>query len=921
MDNTAQNLFNEKFLPPTSRYFNINQYRTDVWQSLKSNAMLYAKRKNDPEEEADLRQQIQSIFEILETMESYWAYPGTEALLDLQQHFSRGEFRALMNGLGEIIRSLTTQSFRSNIFHNEKQRKKGEKANQHYFEILITDNLSPSEQEDLKKHLEEIQSSDEKFVYKVVFARSFQDALIAMLFNPYIQSCVIRYGVPFLSENKLKHIRSFIARIDRYAKFEKLSEKELGMKLGSLLRRFRPEVDLFYITDTSLDKVKSDELLLFRRIFYRQEDGQELNLSILKGIQERFETPFFDALVKYSKRPTGVFHAMPISRGNSVFSSNWIADMGDFYGRNLFMAETSATTGGLDSLLQPTGPLKKAQEYASMAFGSKLTFFATNGTSTANKIVVQALIKPGDIVLIDRDCHKSHHYGMLLAGAQVVYLDSYPIEDFTMYGGIPPEEIKHRLLELKEAGLLDRVKLLLLTNSTFDGIVYNVEKVMEMVLSIKPDMIFIWDEAWFAFAGFSYTFRIRTAMYNAAKLSKKYKSVRYRDTYQAHLRTLNPGDIPALPDPEKVKIRVYATQSTHKTLTSLRQGSMIHVFDEEFKRKAEDAFHEAYMTHTSTSPNYQILASLDVGRRQAELEGYELVEKSVEMAMILREKVTNEPVISKYFSIVTIQELIPERYRPSGIMQYYDVEKGWANMDEAWQDDHFVLDPTKITLFIGKTGIDGDTFKREYLMNEFGIQVNKTTRNTVLFMTNIGTTRSSVAYLVNVLLKIAQKLEAKEAELSRPEMLILEKNKISLTQDLPPLPNFSYFHEDFRPFPETAQGDIRKAYFLAYDDENCEYLRLEDCEKAIAKGREPVSTSFVTPYPPGFPVLVPGQVITSEILDFMKSLDVKEIHSYRPELGFRVFKEEVLSKKKRLIELVLRDNSAGNKEQMNKSGA
>jgi arginine decarboxylase len=348
---------------------------------------------------------------------------------------------------------------------------------------------------------------------------------------------------------------------------------------------------------------------------------------------------------------------------------------------------------------------------------------------------------------------------------------------------------------------------------------------------------------------------------------------------------------------------------------------MIHVYDEEFKRKVEDAFHEAYMTHTSTSPNYQILASLDVGRRQAELEGYELVEKSVEMAMILREKVTNDPIISKYFSIVTIQELIPERYRPSGIMQYYDAEKGWANMDEAWQDDLFVLDPTKITLFIGNTGIDGDTFKREYLMNEFGIQVNKTTRNTVLFMTNIGTTRSSVAYLVNVLLKIALKLDATEAELSHPEMLILEKNKISLTKDLPPLPNFSYFHDDFRPYPETAQGDIRKAYFLAYDDENCEYLRLEDCEKAIAKGREPVSTSFVTPYPPGFPVLVPGQVITSEILDFMKALDVKEIHSYRPELGFRVFKDEVLSKKKRLIELVLRDNSAGNKEQMNKSGA
>ena len=82
-----------------------------------------------------------------------------------------------------------------------------------------------------------------------------------------------------------------------------------------------------------------------------------------------------------------------------------------------------------------------------------------------------------------------------------------------------------------------------------------------------------------------------------------------------------------MPDPEKVKIRVYSTQSTHKTLSSFRQGSMIHIYDEEFEKKTEDSFHEAYMTHTSTSANYQILASLDVGRRQVVFEGFELVKK------------------------------------------------------------------------------------------------------------------------------------------------------------------------------------------------------------------------------------------------------------------------------------------------------
>ena len=165
----------------------------------------------------------------------------------------------------------------------------------------------------------------------------------------------------------------------------------------------------------------------FSRIFYQQEDYLDLHLNMLRGIQHRYQTPFFTALRKYSQQPTGVFHAMPISRGKSVTKSHWIKDMVQFYGMNIFLAETSATSGGLDSLLQPHGPIKKAQELAARAFGARRSYFVTNGTSTANKIVVQALVNPDDIILVDRDCHKSHHYGMVLAGAQVCYLDSYPL--------------------------------------------------------------------------------------------------------------------------------------------------------------------------------------------------------------------------------------------------------------------------------------------------------------------------------------------------------------------------------------------------------------------------------------------------------------------------------------------------------------
>ncbi|MCC3262233.1 ornithine decarboxylase, partial [Paenibacillus polymyxa] len=110
--------------------------------------------------------------------------------------------------------------------------------------------------------------------------------------------------------------------------------------------------------------------------------------------------------------------------------SNWIRDFGEFYGLNLFLAETSATTGGLDSMLEPTGNIKVAQEKFARAVGADHVFFVTNGTSTSNKMVYQAVTKPGDIVIVDRNCHKSHHYGMVLSGAQPLYVEAFPMTEY-----------------------------------------------------------------------------------------------------------------------------------------------------------------------------------------------------------------------------------------------------------------------------------------------------------------------------------------------------------------------------------------------------------------------------------------------------------------------------------------------------------
>ena len=901
-------------------YHSPTKFRFDTWYALEESTQRlrdkYRRGDNTAKELEATRQGL----ETLSIIEEYTAFPSQDDCQYLKTLFDGEDYSLLAQTVSYIVRALSSELYRTRTIDlgntkelnsldamNEASRRNDDNVNnRHYFEVLIVDDGSEEDTTSLRDSLRQVRRPEDNFIYDVVIVPSLEDALIAVMFNYNIQACVIRYGFPLHSKNHLELLQQYLTNIDD-SSYEDTPEKERGPLLADLIRTLRPELDLYLVTNTAVEDLASRVSRRFRRIFYRQKDHLELHLNILRGIQDRYQTPFFTALREYSRQPTGVFHAMPISRGKSITKSHWIQDMLHFYGMNIFLAETSTTSGGLDSLLQPHGPIKKAQELAARAFGAKWTFFVTNGTSTSNKIVVQALVRPDDIVLIDRDCHKSHHYGMVLSGARVSYLDSYPLHDYSMYGAVPIREMKERLLQYREAGLLDKVRMLLLTNCTFDGVVYNVERIMEECLAIKPDLIFLWDEAWFAFAGCVPTYRKRTAMATAARLLKKYRTDEYRAEYEAFAeRTKDMSDEELLherlmPDPDKVRIRVYATQSTHKSLTSLRQGSMIHVYDQDFKHKVRPSFTEAFMTHTSTSPNYQILASLDVGRRQVELEGFEMVQHQLELAMALRERVAKNPLISKYFRFLVAKDLIPAEYRQSGIESYYSVETGWANssMEQAWDQDDFVIDPTRLTLYLGKTGIDGDTFKNEYLMDKYGIQINKTSRNTVLFMTNIGTTRSSVAFLLEVLVQIATELDRDAEDASQAERLINQRRIKSLSEDLPPLPDFSRFSPQFLRGKDatTPDGKIRDAYFLAAEPDQSEYFLLDDgsIEAEMAKGRDLVSATFVIPYPPGFPILVPGQVISKEILDFMRALDVKEIHGYQVELGLQVLTEEVLA--------------------------
>ena len=895
-------------------YYSATQLRADRWSALRETVDTLQVEGREGRKGQKLLRTAEMLFKSLEPIERYWAFPGIQTFEHLRRLLDQHLIDDLAISVRRVSRALTSGAYRrrsiplgADDFDSEDYEDESALApearalGRPYFEVLIVDNVNEHQERFLRNNLHRVRRPEDPFIYEPVIVPSLEDALIGILFNYNVQAVVVRPGLVLKSHNVLPILKQYLNSVGDEEDVDTLTPSDYGPEACRLIAKVRPELDAYLVTDRSAEDIAGLDLGRCRRVFYNQEDFLELHLNILRGVNRRFKTPFFTALKEYSRQPTGVFHAMPISRGKSISRSHWIQDMGQFYGPNIFLAETSATSGGLDSLLEPRGPIKEAQDMTARAFGSKQTFFATNGTSTCNKIVVQAVVRPGDIVLVDRDCHKSHHYGMVLAGANVVYMDSYPLHEYSMYGAVPLHEIKHHLLKLKAAGKLDRVRMVTLTNCTFDGIVYNVQRVMEECLAIKKDLVFLWDEAWFAFARFSPTYRQRTAMDVANTLRESLRTPEAAKAYAKQQEKLKDADDETLlktrllPPPD-ARVRVYATQSTHKTLTSLRQGSMIHVNDQDFKGEVEQAFHEAYMTHTSTSPNYQIIASLDVGRRQVELEGFEFVSRQVESAMAIRRAVATHPLLSKYFRVLTAGDMIPEKFRESGVESYYDPQQGWADIWNVWSSDEFVLDPTRITLAVGGTGWDGDTFKTKILMDKYGIQINKTSRNTVLFMTNIGTTRSSVAYLIEVLVEIAKEIDELLDDASKMERRSFENRVSALVEHVPPLPDFSHFHETFRFGPDTPEGDIRRAFFLAYDEEKCDYLPLDNTlMERLKAGEELVSTSFIIPYPPGFPILVPGQVISPEIMSFMMALDVSEIHGYRSDLGLRVFTKEALA--------------------------
>jgi arginine decarboxylase len=538
-----------------------------------------------------------------------------------------------------------------------------------------------------------------------------------------------------------------------------------ALELVQRITRLRPELDVYIL----IAQEKEDDVVdaLFAEAvdgyFYREERDYRGIYRILNAqIQERARTPFYDQLKNYVWMAKDQWHTPGHSSGESLRGSPWVNDFYDFMGEHVFDADLSVSVPMLDSLMEPTGVIAEAQAMAAKAFGAKRTFFATNGTSTANKVIFQTLLAPGEKLLLDRNCHKSVHHGVVLSGAHPIYLDSALNKKYGLYGPVPKKILLREIKKHPDA------QALILTSCTYDGLRYDLAPIVEA--AHKRGIKVIVDEAWYGFARFHPEFR--------------------------------PTALEAGAD--------YATQSTHKVLSAFSQASMIHVNDPGFR---EHLFRENFNMHTSTSPQYGLIASLDIARKQAVMEGFKLLSRTLELASEVKKLVNS----TRVFRVLELDDLLPEAVRHDGIR----------------------LDPTKVTIDISGCGYTVDDLQK-VLFERYNIQTEKSTFNTLTLLLTIGTTRSKVSRLYDALMRIAR-------EGRQPRRLVQ-------TPDIPGFTKLRYLPRD----AYYCGGEL-----LPVLDEN------ERVNRRLA-GR--ICADQIVPYPPGIPVLVPGQLITLDVAHYVANL-------------------------------------------------
>ncbi|MEJ5042037.1 lysine decarboxylase [Pseudomonas sp. B21-036] len=659
------------------------------------------------------------------------------------------------------------------------------------------------------------------------------------------------------------------------------------VELIRLARVRAPHLPIFALGEqVTLENAPADamsELNQLRGILYLFEDTVPfLARQVARAAHNYLDgllPPFFKALVQHTAQSNYSWHTPGHGGGVAYRKSPVGQAFHQFFGENTLRSDLSVSVPELGSLLDHTGPLAAAEARAARNFGADHTFFVINGTSTANKIVWHSMVGRDDLVLVDRNCHKSVLHAIIMTGAIPLYLCPERNE-LGIIGPIPLSEFSREAIQAKieanplAAGREPRVKMAVVTNSTYDGLCYNAEMIKQVLGSSVEVLHF--DEAWYAYAAFHEFFAGRYAM-----------------------GTSRSADSPL----------VFSTHSTHKLLAAFSQASMIHVQDGGARQLDRDRFNEAFMMHISTSPQYSILASLDVSSAMMEgPAGRSLLQEMFDEALSFRRALANlrEHLADDdwWFSIWQPPQVggIHRVATEDWLLQPQAEWHGFGDVSE----DYVLLDPIKVTLVmpgldaggsLGEHGIPAAVVSK--FLWERGLVVEKTGLYSFLVLFSMGITKGKWSTLLTELLEFKRNYDANTALLqSLPcvaQLDPLRYHGMGL-RDL-----CEQLHECYRANATAKQ--LKRLYTRlpevvmkpgdAYDKLVRGEVEAVPIERLIGR----VAAVMLVPYPPGIPLIMPGERFTEstrsiiDYLSFARAFDrgfpgfVADVHGLQHEVG------------------------------------
>ncbi len=610
-----------------------------------------------------------------------------------------------------------------------------------------------------------------------------------------------------------------------------------------------------------------------------------------KSYLDSLSPPFFRALINYAQDGSYSWHC-PGHSGGVAFLKSPIGQMfHQFFGENMLRADVCNAVEELGQLLDHTGPVAASERNAARIFNADHLFFVTNGTSTSNKIVWHAFVAPDDIVVVDRNCHKSILHAITMTGAIPVFLT--PTRNHLgIIGPITLDEFSPETIRKKiEANPFARAaqaknperkpRVLTITQSTYDGVVYNVEMLKETLASSIDVLHF--DEAWLPHASFHDFYK------NMHAIGK---------------------DRPRPKDP-----LVFATHSTHKLLAGISQASQILVQESQTRKLDRHIFNEAYLMHTSTSPQYAIIASCDVAAAMMEPPGgTALVEESIAEALDFRRamrKVDKEWGKDWWFQVWGPQSMAADGIgsREDWILKANDKWHGFGNIAPGFN----MLDPIKATVInpgldvsgkFAKTGIPASILTK--FLAEHGVIVEKTGLYSFFIMFTIGITKGRWNTLVTALQQFKDDYD-RNAPLWRilPEFCAAHpRYERTGLKDLCQQIHDTYKANDIaRLTTEMYLSDMEPAMKPSDAYAMLAHREVDRVEIDHLEGR--VTTMLVTPYPPGIPLLVPGERFNRTIVEYLKFARVfnEKFHGFETDIHGLV-EEEIDGKRRYFVDCV-----------------